>query len=79
MRTTLNIDGQIMSLVRKRAAETGRTITDIVEQALRKEVSGEAPKAPRFALRWSAVAGKAQPGIDLADRDSLYGAMERGD
>jgi hypothetical protein len=79
MRTTLNINNEIMSLVRKRAAETGTTITEVVEQALRKEVSGHQPRTHRFVLRWSAVSGKAQPGIDLADRDSLYSAMERGD
>ncbi len=79
MRTTLNIDPEIMSLVRKRAAESGKTITEIVEQALRKEVSGEAPRERRFTLKWRAVAGRTQPGIDLADRDTLYNAMERGE
>ena len=75
----MNIDSEIMRLVKKRAAESGRTITEIVEQALRKEVSGQPPRTSRFVLKWSAVAGKAQPGIDLADRDSLYAAMERGE
>jgi hypothetical protein len=79
MRTTLNIDSEIMLLVRKRAAESGRTITEIVEQALRKEVSGQPPRTNRFVLRWSTVSGKAQPGIEIADRDSLYGVMERGE
>ncbi len=77
MRTTLNIDTEIMALVKRRAAESGKTITEVVEEALRKEVSGQRPTASRFVLRWTGVAGKAQPGIDLADRDSLYGAMER--
>lgn len=77
MRTTLNIKNEIMQLVRKRAAESGKTITEIVEQALRKEVAGLPPRADKFVLRWSSVSGKALPGIDLADRDSLYSAMER--
>jgi hypothetical protein len=79
MRTTLNIDGEIMALVKKRAMETGKTITEIVEGALRKEVSGRRPGPTRFVLRWTAVAGKPQPGVDLADRDSLYAFMERGE
>jgi zona occludens toxin (predicted ATPase) len=78
MRTTLNIDDEIMRLVKRRAVESGRTITELVEHALRREVSGQQPRASHFILRWSAVAGKAQPGIDLTDRDSLYDAMERG-
>jgi hypothetical protein len=79
MRTTLNINSEIMSLVRKRAAESGKTITEVVEQALRREVAGQRPRTNRFVLRWSAVSGKAHPGIDLADRDSLYSTMERGE
>ena len=77
MRTTLNIDSEVMALVKRRAAESGKTITEIVEQALRKEVAGNAPRTERFVLRWSTVAGRTEPGIDLADRDSLYGAMEK--
>lgn len=76
MRTTLNIKNEIMALVKRRAAESGRTITDIVEQALSNELSGKQPEKRRFILRWSAVAGKAQAGIDLADRDSLYSVMD---
>ncbi|HYW85588.1 MAG TPA: ribbon-helix-helix protein, CopG family [Spirochaetia bacterium] len=75
----MNLDSEIMRLVKKRAAESGQTITEIVEQALRKEVSGLQPSTSRFPLRWSVVPGKAQPGIDLSDRDSLYSAMERGE
>ena len=77
MRTTLNINGDIMALVKKRAAESGKTITEIVEQALRREVSGQPVRTKRFVLSWNAVPGKAHPGVDLADRDSLYGVMER--
>jgi hypothetical protein len=77
MRTTLNLDDAIMSMVKKRAAETGKTMTEIVEQALRNEVSGRPATETPFVLRWNAVAGRVQPGIDLADRDSLYRAMER--
>ncbi len=77
MRTTLNIDIQLMALVKKRAAESGKTITEIVEEALRKEVSGIASSRSPFALKWQPVRGPVQPGVDISDRDSLYGVMER--
>ncbi len=77
MRTTLNIAGEIMALVRTRAAQTGKTITQIVEQALRKELAGRPPETRKFVLRWTAVPGRPLPGVDLSDRDSLYETTER--
>lgn len=76
MRTTLNIQDDLMRRVKDRAAETGATITEIVEKALRAAVSGQAPRKARYVLAWQAVPGRTLPGIDLADRDSLYEAME---
>ena len=77
MRTTLNIDDDLMKRVKKRASESGATITEVVEEALRAAVAGQVPRANRFSLRWNSVSGRTRPGIDLADRDSLYNAMER--
>ena len=76
MRTTLNIDNELMARVRERAAATGRTITDVVEQALRAEVAGSRAHTTTFTLRWKPVSGKLLPGVDVADRDSLYETME---
>lgn len=77
MRTTLNIDEALMRRVKQRAKETGRTITEVVEQALRKDVSGARPVTGGFTLRWTPVSGRLQPGVDLSDRDTLYEVMER--
>jgi hypothetical protein len=77
MRTTLNIEDDLMKRVKQRARETGCTITEIVEDALRSAVAGKAPNTARFSLTWTPVSGRALPGIDLADRDSLYEAMDR--
>jgi predicted transcriptional regulator len=77
MRTTLNIQDDLMRRVKKRAAETGTTLTEIVEQALRAAVAGQAPRRDRYTFVWRPVAGRTLPGIDLADRDSLYEVMER--
>lgn len=77
MRTTLNIRDDLMRRVKKRAAETGTTITEVVEDALRAAVAGQAPRTQRYTLAWQPVPGRTLPGIDLGDRDSLYEAMER--
>jgi hypothetical protein len=66
-----------MLVVKKQASELVTTITEVVEEALRAAVAGQAPRTHRFTLRWNPVSGRTRPGIDLADRDSLYEAMER--
>ena len=76
MRTTLNIQDDLMRRVKKHAAETGTTLTEIVEQALRAAVAGQAPRR-NVHLRVETGPGPHPPRIDLADRDSLYEVMER--
>lgn len=76
MRTTLNIDDELLKRVKKKAAVTGKTMTQIVEEALLKEVAGVAEKPGRFKLDWVTVEGPPAPGVDLSDRDSLYDTME---
>jgi hypothetical protein len=73
MRTILNIDDKLMREVERHAAETGQTVTRVIESVLREafacqKVSGARP----FKLRWVTVRGRLQPGVDLTDRDSLY-------
>jgi len=76
MRTTLNIEDNLMRKVKKTAAESGRTITELVEEALRSKLAGTRPESRPFEFRWITVAGKIQPGVDLADRDALTELME---
>ncbi len=76
MRTTLNIDDNLMRRVRARAAVTGRTLTEVVEQALRQAVAGDPPERSDYRLRLVTVRGRLRRGVDLADRDALYDRME---
>jgi len=76
MRTTLNLDDHLMRAVKRRAAETGRSLTATVETALREFVQQEAKPARPYRLRWVTVRGGVQPGVDLTDRDALLERME---
>ena len=76
MRTTININNNLMKRVKLMAAKTGRTITQVIEEALRKEVTGGRPQSKPFRLQWITVSGRLQPGVDLADRDALTELME---
>ena len=75
MRTTLDIDDHLMRRVRRLAAETGRTLTSIVELGLR-EVLDREKRGSSYRLQWITVPGGPQPGVDLADRDALLERME---
>jgi hypothetical protein len=76
MRTTLNIDDALMRKVKRLASRQGKTMTQVVQEALRKEVTGERPSHGRFRLEWVTVSGRLLPGVDLSDRESLLDAME---
>lgn len=76
MRTTLNLDDQLMRTLKQRAAETGRTMTEMIEEALREMLARPVEPAEPREFSWVTVRGKVRPGIDIADRDSLLGAME---
>ena len=73
MKTTLNIDATVMAELKREAARRGRTMSDLVETALRLLLRsprrrGEIPPLPSF------TSGGAL--VDVADRESLYQAME---
>ena len=73
MKTTLNIDDKVMIELKREAARQGRTMSELVENALRlllrsPKRHGELPKLPVFDSGGMLV--------DPADRDSLYEAME---
>ena len=79
MRTTLNLSDTLMSEAKQHAAATGRTLTSIVEAALRELLDREKRAASaRHELEWTVVQGGTQPSVDLADRDALVDQMERG-
>ncbi len=76
MRTTLNLDDELMRTLKRRAAESGRTMTELVEEALREALGRPDRDDPEREFRWVSVRGRVRPGVDVADRDSLLEKME---
>ena len=73
MKTTLNIDETVMAQLKREAARQGRTMSELVETALRmlfrtRKRREKLPRLPAFR------SGGAQ--VDVSDRDALYQAME---
>ena len=73
MKTTLNIDDGVMARLKHEAVRSGRTMSELVETALRRLLQArpgavDLPTLPTFD------SGGAL--LDVADRDVLYGVME---
>lgn len=73
MKTTLNIDDGVMIRLRREAARTGRTMSELVETALRGLLQAK-PAAVDLRPLPSFNSGGAL--VDIADREALYRAME---
>jgi len=75
MKTTLNIDDSVFARLKEEAARQGRTMSELVESALRllfqaRSKRDEVPSLPTFDGGGELV--------DIADRDALYRVMEEG-
>jgi Arc/MetJ family transcription regulator len=73
MKTTLNIDDTVMAELKREAARQGRTMSELVETALRLLLRSprkrtQIPDLPTFRSGGTMV--------DIADREALYQAME---
>ena len=76
MRTTLDINDELLRAIRAHAADERKTLKATVEQALREFLAGpararsDAPPIPVFRGRG------VQPGVDLTDNAALEGIMD---
>jgi hypothetical protein len=78
MRTTVRLPEDLMKAAKRRAVETGRTLTQVIEGALRLElargrqaVASPQPEIPTYG------SGGVLPGVDLDDSAALLDVMER--
>jgi hypothetical protein len=73
MKTTLNIDDSVMAQLKREAARQGRTMSELVETALRGLFQTRRKKEDLAPLP-SFHGGGAL--VDISDREALYHAME---
>ena len=79
MRTTIDLDDALLAEAKQVAARTGRTLTAVVEDALRQslhrrhQTTRQAIDLPVFGE------GGTQPGVDLDDSAALLDLMEQDD
>ncbi|MBM4043042.1 MAG: DUF2191 domain-containing protein [Planctomycetes bacterium] len=78
MRTTVNLDDHLLRQARELAAKSGRTLTSMLEDALREVLSRstQEPRRKRVKLPVSHRAPGVRPGVDLDSSASLLDIME---
>ena len=76
MRTTIQIDDHLFAELKGIAADTGRTLAAVIQDALRESLSRRrATERPAVDLPLFHGTG-VMPGVDLKDSGSLYDLME---
>jgi hypothetical protein len=79
MRTTINIDDDLLAEAKQVAAKTGRSLTAVVEDALRESLRRRQGTARRAVELPTFGEGGVQPGVDLDDSAALLDLMDQDD
>ena len=77
MKTTLNLNDQVLRQAKGRAARDGITLTRFVEDALRVRLAAVQDRKEPFRMRLKLVKGDRPPNVDVSDRDALYDVIDR--
>ena len=76
MRTTIRLNPRLLAEAKRLAADTNRSLTRVIEDALR-EVVARRRRQPRRAVSLTIVGGRGvNPGIDIDDSAALVAAMD---
>jgi hypothetical protein len=73
MKTTLNIDDQVMARLKRESARSGRTMSALVETAIRRLLQPRSEAVDLASLPTFDGGGAL---VEIADREALYQAME---
>lgn len=75
MRTTIRIDDELYRRVRQRALESGRTVGEVIEDAVRRSLHAEAAAVDHAPLPTYGGSGVV-PGVDLSSNADVREAMD---
>jgi hypothetical protein len=80
VRTTIRIDDLLYRRAKEHAARSGRTVGEVIEDALRAALqprrgssTGDLPELPVYG------GSGTMPGVDIADNAALRDLMDRGE
>jgi plasmid stability protein len=79
MRTTIRLDDDLLARARAFAARTGRTLTALIEDALRAALAQGRSSRRRARIELPTFgSGGTLPGVDLDDSAALLDSTESG-
>jgi hypothetical protein len=76
VRTTVNIDDELLRRAREEAVRTRRSLGDVVDDALRIMLSLSAPEVSSPVDLPTYGGSGVQPGVDLEDKDGLAALLD---
>lgn len=77
MRTTINVDDQLLASAKLRAGEQGTTLSGFIENALRETLSVSIRRMEQQPIRLiTAIGAGLKPGVDLDNHRSLRDIMD---
>ena len=78
MRTTIRLDDHLLREAKKYAAEAGRSLTGVIEDALREVLARRKAAVKRERVRLPTFRGQGlQPGVNLNSNAELLDLMEK--
>lgn len=78
MRTTLTIDSTVLAAFKQQAAESHRTLSGVIETALREHLARQRDLADTRPVDFPVVGGRGvRPGVDLTRNAALFGFLDR--
>lgn len=79
MRTTLRLNDALLRDAKRFAIETHRTLTAVIEDALREALARRSRRAPASAAPLPTYGrGGLRPGVDLDSNSALRDVMDQG-
>ena len=79
MTTTLNFDDRLIHAAKTRVAQDGKTLTRLIERALRDYLLAARGPARPFRAQLLTKRGRPVAGVNLDDRYMLYARMDARD
>ena len=77
MKTTLNLNDQVLRRSKEYASRHGITLTAFVEGALRAKLVAPTRQEKPFKLVLKTVRGSSPPNVDISDRDAIQDMIDR--
>ena len=78
MRTTVRLDDRLLADAKRYAAQSGRTLTSLIDEGLRDVLARRAAPSPGAPVKLPASgSGGLQPGVTLDSNAALLEIMDR--